>query len=205
MKTTLEKTKNLQVVDFSKKTIPVKRARHAFNPFLAGVVSTFSDKRVTVDTRMQPQIMEMDAQTGEITRIPGQIVRTISADREGFVKLYTAQLDAFFELTGCAKIVIKYLIFLHQKEKNKHLVVLHQLFALEDGYDIPKSTWHRGITELLRKEFIAAASAVNSYYLNPAIFFNGDRTVFVTEIKRRRTDEDHRAELEARGQERLLP
>ena len=71
----------------------------------------------------------------------------------------------------------------------------------EDGFEIPKSTWYDGINELIEKKFIAPAKAQNDYYLNPAIFFNGDRTRLVVEL--RRSDQKQRENLERLGQERL--
>jgi hypothetical protein len=39
--------------------------------------------------------------------------------------------------------------------------------------------------------------------LNPAIFFNGDRTRFVVEVRKIRKREDLVSDLEAAGQQRL--
>jgi len=170
------------VVESTPKRKSGRRVRYDHNPFLEGVISTFGDKRVKV--AMKPNLAEINNSTGEITLIPGEIVKVINADKESFVKLYTAQLDAFFDLSGCAKPVVKYLIHTHQQNANRHLVMLHRGFALQDGFDIPESTWFVGIKELIDKDFIAAAVAQNSYYLNPAIFFNGDRTKFVVEVRK---------------------
>jgi len=178
-----KKSNTLQAIESDEPKKPLaKRVRYDSNPFLEGVVSTFGDKRVRV--AMKPNLAEIDNVTGEVTRIPGEIVKIVSADKASFVKLYSAQLDAFFELSGSAKPVVKYLIFKHQQEPNKHLVVLHRHFAAQEGFDIPESTWFAGMKQLIEKSFLAASTASNSYYLNPAIFFNGDRTRFVVEIKR---------------------
>lgn len=169
---------------------PQKRERYDHNPFLEGVVATFGDKRVRV--AMKPNLAEIDNATGEITRIPGEIVKVVSADNASFVKLYSAQLDAFFELSGTARQVVKYLVHAHQQEPNKHFIGLHRTFAAQSGFEIPESTWFAGINQLIEKKFIAASKVPNFYYLNPAIFFNGDRTRFIVEIqkqqrKRKRT------------------
>jgi hypothetical protein len=157
-----------------------RRVRYDHNPFLEGVVATFGDKRIKV--AMKPNLAEIDNSTGEITRIPGEITKIVSADNSSFIKLYSAEMGAFFELSGSAQGVVKYLIHVHIKEANKHLVVLHRTFAEQDGFEIPESTWFAGIRELIEKKFLAASKVPSSYYLNPAIFFNGDRTRFITEI-----------------------
>lgn len=180
-----KKSNTLPAVEENPKTKPAfKRIRYDHNPFLEGVVSTFSDKRVRV--AMKPNLAEIDNATGEYVRIPGEIVKVVTADNGSFVKLYSAHLDSFFELTGSARQVVKYLVHTHQQDPNKHLVGLHRTFAEQAGYDIPDSTWFAGIKQLIEKDFIAAATVPNYYYLNPALFFNGDRTRFVVEIKRQR-------------------
>lgn len=151
--------------------------------------------------KMNANLSTLDHDTGEVTQAEGQITKYIAADREGFVKLYTAQLDAFFELKSSARQVVKYLIHMHQQSPNRHRVTLHPMYAADEGFVIAKSTWYDGINELIEKKFIAAAQAQNDYYLNPAIFFNGDRTKLVIDI--RRGDQAKRERLEGMGQERL--
>jgi hypothetical protein len=175
------------------------RTRYDHNPFLNAVVEALTGKKVKVT--MKSNMSVLDGITGEISPIEGQITKFISADREGFVKLYTAQLDAFFELRSSSRKVVKYLIHNHQQSPNRHRVTLHPDYAKEDGFEIPKSTWYDGINELIEKKFIAPAKAQNDYYLNPAIFFNGDRTRLVVEL--RRSDQKQRENLERLGQERL--
>lgn len=178
------------------------RKRYQHNPFLRDVVATLGDKRVAV--AMKSNLMEIDSSTGELTNVPGQITKMISADRESFVKLYTAQMDAFFELSYAGRTVIKYLIWMHQQDANKHLFYLHADNAKECGFDISKTTWYNGITDLIQKKIVAASTLPHMFFLNPAVFFNGDRTRLVIEVKKIRKHEDALTELEARGQQRLV-
>lgn len=185
-----------------KKTLRRTRQRYATNPFLRDVVAKLSDKRVAV--AMKANLAEIDQQTGEITQIPGQITKMIAADREGFVKLYTAQIDAFFELSKAGRAVIKYLIWLHQQDANKHLFYLHPEQVAEAGMKIGKTTWYDGLADLTDRKIIAASTLPHMYFLNPAVFFNGDRSRLVIEIKKIKQTEDRITELEARGQGRLI-
>jgi hypothetical protein len=188
MITSQKKSKTLQAVAFDAKPGKVsRRVRYDRNPFLEGVVSTFGDKRVRVS--MKPNLAEIDNVTGEITRIPGEIVKIVSADKGSFIKLYSAHLHSFFNLTRSGQSVVEYLVHSHQQDANRHLVILHRITADQEGYEIPESTWFTGIRELIAKDFLAAGMAPNSYYLNPAIFFNGDRTKFITEIRKDREKE----------------
>ena len=199
-RTTSPKSETTVPPNSGKRTV---RTRHQTNPFLRDVVATLGDKRVAVS--MKANLAEIDNETGEYTRIPGQITKMISADREGFVKLYTAQIDAFFDLDRPGRVVLKYLIWMHQQEANHHLFLLHIDQAREAGFDIGKTTWYDGLSSLIDKKIVAASKIVNMFFLNPAVFFNGDRTRLVIEVRKIRKQEDKIADLEARGQERLLP
>lgn len=185
----------------SPKRVRTPRVKYANNPFLRDVVATLGDKRVAV--AMKANLMELDNDTGELTHIPGQITKMISADRESFVKLYTAQIDAFFELSKPGRTVVKYLIWLHQREANSHLFILHHSQVAESGLQISRSTWFDGIADLIEKKIIAPSTVTNAYFLNPAVFFNGDRTRLVIEVRKMRRTADAKAELEALGQKRL--
>lgn len=164
------------------------RKKYSSNPFLRDVVATLGDKRVAV--AMKVNLHELDNDTGAFVEIPGQITKMISADREGFVKLYTAQIDAFFELSKAGRAVIKYLIWLHQKEANHHLFYLHLDQVKESGMTIGKTAWYDGINDLIQRKIIAPSTLPNMFYLNPAVFFNGDRTRLIVEVKKIRKREE---------------
>ena len=57
------------------------------------------------------------------------------------------------------------------------------------------------MTELTEKGFVAPSVDTNLWFVNPAIFFNGDRVRFVTELQRKR--KSRMQELEAAGQTKL--
>jgi hypothetical protein len=42
-------------------------------------------------------------------------------------------------------------------------------------------TFYRGLQELLTLEFIAHSSIPNKFWINPHLFFNGNRVKFITE------------------------
>lgn len=55
--------------------------------------------------------------------------------------------------------------------------------------------------ELIGKGFVAPSTNAPLYFINPAIFFNGDRVRFVTEIRRKKLSAQER--LEQAGQAAL--
>jgi hypothetical protein len=79
------------------------------------------------------------------------------------------------------------------------------LFWFDDGIDgrsvgMSEKTFQRGLKELLEKRFISPKDTV-SFWTNPALFFKGDRVMFVKEYRRRK--QTTQGEIEARGQQRL--
>ena len=182
----------------SGKKVRNTRKKYSSNPFLRDVVATLGDKRVAV--AMKANLHELDNDTGAFVEIPGQITKMISADRESFVKLYTAQIDAFFELSKAGRAVIKYLIWLHQKEANHHLFYLHLDQVKEAGMTIGKTAWYDGISDLIQRKIVAPSTLPNMFYLNPAVFFNGDRTRLVVEVKKIRKREEIASDKELQEQ-----
>jgi hypothetical protein len=74
------------------------------------------------------------------------------------------------------------------------------------GRDIGMSekTFQRGLKELLGKGFLAPKSS-SIFWVNPSLFFKGDRVMFIKEYRRRviKEDQSKREELERKGQQRL--
>ena len=64
-----------------------------------------------------------------------------------------------------------------------------------------EDTFKKGLRELLDKGFLSPKT-LNSYWTNPALFFKGDRVLFIKEYRRRRPTEQEL--LEDAGQQRLL-
>jgi hypothetical protein len=65
-------------------------------------------------------------------------------------------------------------------------------------------TFNRGMKELLSKGFLSPRGP-NVFWVNPSLFFKGDRVLFLKEYRRKvsREDQRKREELESRGQQRL--
>jgi hypothetical protein len=65
-----------------------------------------------------------------------------------------------------------------------------------------EKTFQRGLRELLGKSFLAP-KLPNVYWVNPALFFKGDRVMFIREYRRRSSRQPKAAVLEEQGQQRL--
>lgn len=165
-----------------------------------------------VPIRKKSEILETQAPTALVSgdeRISvGEIRRITTVDSEPFVKVFTEELDRFFDLTPTALRITTILlqtlgkirigegdqVYLSEKSISE---------AMEKAGIKPPTTatYYRALEELIRKGFIAPSTQTPLFYINPAIFFNGDRIRFVTEIRKKRVSKAEA--LEKRGQQAL--
>ncbi|EFU43972.1 hypothetical protein HMPREF9539_05537, partial [Escherichia coli MS 110-3] len=55
-------------------------------------------------------------------------------------------------------------------------------------FELSSPIFYRGIKELIEKKIIAKSVDKIVFYINPAIFFNGDRARFVTEVIKKKEE-----------------
>lgn len=115
------------------------------------------------------------------------IVHTQEVDKEEFIKLYTSQIKAYFDLTKSAYKVFFIFLRIYQDAIGKDHFYLSCKKAMSlaekiDHFVLSESIFYRGIKELIEKRIIAKTNEKNWYFINPAIVFNGDRARFVSEI-----------------------
>ncbi|EPL7413626.1 hypothetical protein WJA00_003129 [Klebsiella pneumoniae] len=115
------------------------------------------------------------------------IVHTQEVDKEEFIKLYTSQIKAYFDLTKTAYKVFFIFLRIYQDAIGKDHFYLSCKKAMSlaekiDHFVLSESIFYRGIKELIEKRIIAKTNEKNWCFINPAIVFNGDRARFVSEI-----------------------
>lgn len=127
-------------------------------------------------------------QDGEIIA-QSRFVRYIEVDEEKFAKLYLSQFGAFWDLSKTAIKVLGYV--LNNLIPNKDIVYIDIQDAMKyTGYKEEKSLY-KGIAELVNADIIARSTSYIKYFINPLIFFNGDRVTFATTyIKKRRNKKE---------------
>lgn len=119
------------------------------------------------------------------------IVHTQEVDKEEFIKLYTSQIKAYFDLTKTAYKVFFIFLRIYQDAIGKDHFYLSCKKAMSlaekiDHFVLSESIFYRGIKELIEKRIIAKTNEKNWYFINPAIVFNGDRARFVSEIRKKK-------------------
>ena len=132
----------------------------------------------------------VNTDTGEVQGV-AEIVQVTQVDDEKFIKLYTQNLKAFFELKPTTFRMVAVLFREMQRHPNGDTVYLN-VEAAKDYFEsineppISASAFHNAINEMIEKGFIAPSVRKPMYFINPAIFFNGDRVRFVQEYRRKK-------------------
>lgn len=135
----------------------------------------------------------LDPSTGEVHGM--SIIRVLEErDDTGFVKVFAEGVKAAFGLTKTAFRVFNVVLNAYQREKMTggyaDSVRLYWFGAGLDGeaMDMSEKTFQRGLKELIAKRFLYPRTS-ELYWVNPSLFFKGDRVAFVKEYRRRAANE----------------
>lgn len=192
----------------SKKGVKVKvstrapRVRYENNPLVKPRELVMKERTVKVGSAREL----VDISTGEISNVNAIYQRKI-VDSERFAKIYLDGLAKTFDMSKTAQRVFQSILKLCEKDTDS--LWLNFMLVSKHDPDMPESTFYRGLKELLDREFIAHSDVPNKFWINPHLFFNGDRVKFITEYVKQSAapssdDLKTRQELEKRGQSRLL-
>lgn len=165
----------------STRTISRKKGISAYskNPFWNPYSVEIGKKRVTIAGGFITQ-----PETGETHHHAG-IHKVEFVDEDRFVKLFTQNLRVFFDLSAASQKVLQCVLHSLQESPNRDGIFL-PWFAVEDfskthDMKISRATFHRALREMLEKGFLAESEHQNFYWINPHLFFNGNRMTFITE------------------------
>jgi hypothetical protein len=132
----------------------------------------------------------IDPQNGEIAAIAA--VHTIQyRDDQQFVKIFADGVKAAFGLTRTASKVFERVLEIYESTPMQggyaEAVELFWFGAGLSGRDIGMSeySYKRGLRELIDKGFLYPRIA-SSFWVNPSLFFKGDRVAFINEYRRDR-------------------
>lgn len=161
------------------------------NPFISP--STVPLKKKLVSSGLASKTL-VDVDTGEINAV--SIIRQIEEkDTDEFVKVFSSGIAAAYELTRTGQRVFQAVLQEYERTPmRKGFADSVYLAWFDDGLsgrDIGMSdkTFQRGLKELLIKKFLAPKSP-NLFWVNPSLFFKGDRVMFVKEFKRKKSSTD---------------
>jgi hypothetical protein len=185
----------------------LKAMRHEMmSPLINPLVApqTITAKRRLVKSGRSEDLV--NSATGEITGVAA-IHQIEERDDAEFVKVFAAGVAASYELTKTAQRVFQVVLDQYQRTPmSRGYADSIELFWFGDGIEgrdigMSERTFRRGLIELLEKRFLYPKTAT-SFWTNPALFFKGDRVLFIKEYRRKKTSDQ--SELEDRGQGRLI-
>lgn len=152
------------------------------NPFWEDTHIKLGKKRVTVTGGSYISELGEEVRHGGI-----HVVQDV--DESEFLKLYTRNVKAIFDLKPTTQRVLQFLMTELQKTPNADAIYLAWIDAeeyfSEHDLSVSKASFHRALKELLEKGFIAESTRVNMFWFNPNLFFNGSRMTFVNEYRRK--------------------
>lgn len=126
--------------------------------------------------------------TGEITH--STVIHSVEEkDDIEFVKVFAAGITATYELTKTTQKVFQLVLERYQQTPmHGGYADSIELFWFGDGIEgssinISQRTFTRGMKELIDKRFLWPRTT-DSYWVNPALFFKGDRVMFIKEYRR---------------------
>lgn len=158
--------------------------------------------------RVQTGVQEQRGADGEM-RVSA-IHQIIEKDDAEFVKVFAEGVKAMFGLSRTAYRVFQLVLAKYQDEPMvggyADSVYLAWFDGGLSGVDVGMTdrTFQTGLRELLGKGFLAPRLP-NVFWVNPSLFFKGNRVAFITEyVRKAGTDEKKRKNLETQGQARLL-
>lgn len=146
---------------------------YATNPSIPNKSEITKARRTQVGDDRQGMVI--DPGTGEILGRGGAYVYEFEeVDKDRFVKMY---LDGVKQATGLTKAgLAMFEIVYNQMQDNPGEDKVHLSYMTAD---IGKSTYYRGVKELLEKEFVYKSPYDGVFFVNIRYMFNGDRLAFV--------------------------
>lgn len=127
--------------------------------------------------------------TGEVVGVSA-IHQIEDKDDAEFVKVFAAGVAASYDLTKTAQRVFQVVLDQYQRTPmSRGFADYVNLFWFDNGIEgrdvgMSEKTFQRGLKELLDKRFLYPKDSA-SFWTNPALFFKGDRVMFIKEYRRR--------------------
>lgn len=170
----------------------IRELKRAFspmeNPFAKPTTVEVSIKSRARAIRTGSRQELVDRSTGEVRAI--SIIHTLEEkDDIEFVKVFAEGVRMAFGLGAAGAKVFQAVLKAYEAEKmTGGYIDSINLMWFDDGLNgekigMSERTFNRGLRELLEKDFISPKMP-NVYWVNPALFFKGDRVKFVREYHR---------------------
>jgi hypothetical protein len=153
-------------------------AKHNRNPFMEQLTNEIRTGKQT--TKIGNSNALQDVVTKEIMEV--KVMHTVKVvDKNEFVKLFTSEIERVYNLPLNARKTFKY-ICENLKMNSGEVYLWVEDIVSQCGYT-SYSQVHRALVVLNQCGFIAPSERPNIWYINPNIFFRGDRMVLIKDIR----------------------
>lgn len=155
----------------------VAKVRYKINPLVNPKEIVLKERTIKVGSAREL----VDTGTGEVSNV-NAIYQKKVVDSERFAKVYLEGLAKTFGLSKTAQRVFQSILKLCGKDTDS--IWMNFMSVNKQDPTMPEATFYRGLKELLNNQFIAHSDVPNQFWINPHLFFNGDRVKFITEYVR---------------------
>jgi hypothetical protein len=150
------------------------------NPFISEI-----GQKITVNQRRKSkgdlaEVVLLSTNTGEINGSLS-VIKVENYEKEQFVKVFVKNLELFFSLNQPATRVLMYIFY--RLEAGKDYILFDMEEALKYTKYSSKNSVTQGLSCLIESKLLARSKKNYLYYINPLVFFNGDRVNFVKQIR----------------------
>ena len=172
------------------------RILHSKNPFMnKGIIKETKQTRKFVHGRTDGEVLfigkgDPDQAEPHSISVFGGPAKAVDGTK--FIKLFVGGVKRLKELTSAGTKVFEVLYYVMQDDRNinkDRIYITHSFIDKEYEIKIGKTTFHKGLSELIDKDFLAASDVVGWFWVNPDFMWNGDRLAFIQSYRRKETKE----------------
>lgn len=176
------------------------------NPWAEDLVDVMVTRNKTTGFVSAKNLGVIDHDTGAIDE-HSHVVMGVrqKVDKEEFVKVFEKAIYGIFQLSKSAQSVYEkvLLAYLAQKNSPQQIYITFLLFKEDLEYKKSKTTFNSGLNELCLNNFLApVADRPNMYWVNPTLFYKGDRIRIVHEFIKEKRDEPSPLELTLKNEDK---
>lgn len=165
-----------------------KQTVNRLNPFLDNLFEKNNVKQKKYKAGPADQVL-VNKNTGEVEgHMAAMIHRKV--DEEKFIKVFVDKFSLFFGLSKRAQAIMSFIVK-NLRPNDDQITIQPEYDNEEIGYK-SKAPIFSGISELIDQGFIARTTLKHRYFINPNIFFNGNRISFIESYEKQMTQEGYR-------------
>lgn len=153
------------------------------NPFIKNL-------NVPITPKMQSFVSKdkaiINTTTGEIDDDVLLTGKRKFVDGEDFVKIFVKEMETIFDLSKSSQKVFTYM--LSKIKYDDHFIFNMKECLEKTGYK-SRTPIFNSLLELIQKKFIAKTQNQFVYWINPKLFYKGDRLVVIREYRKAKQDQ----------------